>query len=106
MSFNNVTYTSKLYKTTKSVDYALQLRSGDYGTAKFYCFENNTKYVCIEKFEVCLVSTQIIRVKSTKLPSFVKIDEVKTKVMYMTLKNDLQIFKEYISIIPNHFEKT
>lgn len=91
MRLKSVLYTSILYKETKSIDYAIQIKCGEFGLVKFYMEFNKNKYVCCEILEILQKSNQLMEVKSTQLPSFIRIEEIKTKIMYMKLKNKLNV---------------
>lgn len=94
-----------MYKETKSIDYAIQTKCGQFGLAKFYMEDDKNKYVCLEILEILHKSNQLMEVKSTQMTTFIKIEEIMAKIMYMKRKNSINV-KEYISVIPTHYEKT
>lgn len=98
--FNNVFYTSLLYKRPKKlIDYFIELNDGTIGMARFYFEFENKISVLIEQFEVIESIYHIDKVLQTKKNILAPIDNIDEKFIFMKVG-----LNQYIVSPPNPYE--
>lgn len=108
IEYRNVIYTSTEYKKIKSVDYFVQFNDGSVGMVLFYFILGEIVHVLFEKFEICAEdnSNHIQKIKPSSTLEVRNIADIKKKLLYIEIKCALCQIKQYISYVPNHYEKS
>lgn len=96
-----VKYTSQSMKEVSTIDYFVKLKCGILGSIKFFTIFNCTLYAYINVYEVLDKIDHFLHIKATELQQIVEITDVLNKFIYMKFG-----CSEYVTEVPNKFEKT
>lgn len=104
---NNVNFTSTTYKmSTSSCDYFIEFNDGVIGKANYYYEIENEYFVVFQEINVIVEFDQYKEFSDTDSTNTKFIREIKRKVFQINIKNELNTTRQYLSYIPNFFEKT
>lgn len=101
ISIRGVKFTSKQMKEVSTIDYFVKLKSEIFGAINFYTVLNSNLYVSINVYEIIDVYDHFFHIKDTGIQKVFEIKEIETKMLYMKFGQN-----EYVTSIPNRFEKT
>lgn len=94
-------YTSERYsRATKSIDYFVLLKNGDFGIAKYYLKHNKQIYAMFEQFQSIDMFDQFQEVIKTNVWKLVAVELILKKYLLMEVHT-----KFYAVEAPNSFEK-
>jgi hypothetical protein len=103
----SVTFTSSTYKTSiGSCDYFMEFDDGVIGKAKYYYENGNQQFVYFEKINVTNEFNQFKEINEAGLFESKLIKDINKKLFLIHVKNTFTNHRQYLSYIPNFFEKT
>lgn len=107
ITMRNESYTSIIYKKTKSIDYYIEFLNNVSGIVRFYVVYQSSTYALIEIFATERNIDHLRKVKATGKLSLIPVSEIQEKLMYMSIKNNsFTQCREYSCKMPNKYEKT
>jgi hypothetical protein len=102
-----IVYTSARYKTIKSIDYFIDCHECRIAKVHFYFKSKNNLFAIIEHFEeIKKVNGHIMQIKTKKLFSVESINKIKKKWLYIEFLSSLSGLKQFVTSIPNFYEKS
>lgn len=93
--------TSIYSRKISTIDYFIKLVSGEIGEVNFFITENQVNYVFAHMYEKVESTDHIDQIQPTKINKIFKTDDILHKMIYMKIGKN-----EFVTSIPNRFEKT
>lgn len=94
-------YTSEKFKEVSCIDFFILLKNCCIASVNFYILIDVNLYLMINEYETVDRFAHFIQIKRTKTQKLNKLNHIDDKLLYMKFG-----LKEFVTIIPNKFEKT
>lgn len=101
IKFNGVSYTSTVYRDTKSIDYFVLLSNKAMGKIRYFIETGMNVYALVANFTEYERSDHLIEVIENKSFSLFSIKEIAKKLLYFKM-----LTKEIVCEVPNNYEKS
>lgn len=101
ISFGATKITSLKSKEVSTVDFFVELATGEIGIVHFYVVDNDHALALIEIYQVIETTDHLKVIQSTKINKFFDVNKIKQKMLYMKIEKS-----EIVCTVPNRFEKT
>lgn len=98
---NGVKFTSKHLKEISSVDYFVKLKNESIAAIHYYVHFDFVLYFVAEEYETVDTVDHFVQIRSTNLKKVIRVKEITQKLLYLKFGP-----REFITSIPNRFEKT
>lgn len=98
---NGVKFTSKQCKEISSIDYFVSFKNESIAAIHYYVHFDFILYAVAEEYK-CVESVEhFVQIRSTGIKKVMRVNEISKKLLYLKFGT-----REFITIIPNKFEKT
>lgn len=101
IKFNGVSYTSTVYRDTKSIDYFVLLSDKAMGKIRYFIETGSNVYALVANFTEHERSDHLIEVIESKTFSLFSITAIAKKLLYFKM-----LTKEIVCEVPNNYEKS
>lgn len=96
-----IKYTSKQMNEISTIDYFVSLKDGQMGAIKYFTIHKFTLYALIDIYTIIDTYDHFFQIKCSEHRELVKITHIKEKCLYLKFGQ-----REYVTCIPNAYEKT
>lgn len=98
---SNLKYTSQQSRTIATIDYFVKSKDGEFGAIKYFFPFRKTIYFLFEIFKVVKVSFHLKEVERADQFRVLHLTDIEKKALFMQIGS-----KNFVSLIPNEYEKT
>lgn len=106
MRINGIVFSSSEYKVTQSVDYFFKSMDNIIGKIKYFFEFEDKQWLWFEKYFIVTTEGHFEQVVSSKEFFILSINNVKMKLVFLEVRGRLNMMEQYVTYIPNHYEKS